>query len=230
MASTKKRLRSGYCENGQHEGTKVLNYQSKPLPTCKWDKCQCECHEQIDQMFEASGMDRTVIDVSGYVPDLGDFVLPDVGFYADLTVPSNNDDTPGHPTLEDAPRPGSVTVAGHSFAPTPTGRRGRGQLEYQVLEECVQWLKAPDTEINMLTPKDISERIAQREKIAPPSVGAIQAVWDRWVKLEFASYYKKPVRFGGFNEDGTAQTLDRLKYKARHEKKSVKAALKRGVR
>jgi hypothetical protein len=147
-------------------------------------------------------------------------VIAHTGNEEALGVPGNVPHTP----LSSGPH-GTVEPVFHA---TPTGRRARGQLEYDVLKICDDF--AHDVyEWEYCTPKNVAEEIGKMHATEPPSTGAINAVWDRWEKLGFAVQDKKPSRFVKFEIDGSIQTLDMLKIRARRDKKMGKAEAKRGT-
>lgn len=199
------KMRTGFCSDGHCEGT-VSKYK-----TCEfWQLCPCKCHTDIDKMFLLTGQTRVLADNPKYVRPKSIYVMPEVSTTFDpIPVPTNN------VPLE----------SGHRhFAPTPSGKRARGQLEQQVLEICEQFTKGL-IEVEDLTPHVIAENI---DEVEPPSVGAIGAVFDRWVALGFARCEKKPVRFVSFTVDGLMYGLDHLKAKAKQANKMKQAADNRG--
>jgi len=242
---------TGFCNPYQplqaqsHEGDKLFTADGRPRPTCLfWDSCPCMCHYQIDQMYEMAGMER---EPAEYSPEYSAHLaeqslkteqmldsLPNyVSVYAPLsnaggTIPPASDEGPGAGSVDsatDTPAP----VAGHAFAPTPTGRRARGQLEYDVLLVCIDFANNV-FDWSDCTPKNVSEEIGRRYKIEPPSTGAINAVWDRWERLEFADQAKKPSRFVKFRVDNpSAATLDVIKARAKRAKKMAAGEQRRGI-
>jgi hypothetical protein len=207
---------SGFCSIGAHEGTAPKNVNGRSVPTCKMpsDRCSCKCHKDLDEMFSMAEMERITVDKSGYVPDRSDFVMPDLAelaatrIQASATVALEHIESPD-PTL-------IPSTLARSFVPTPTGRSARGELEYQVDVVCKMWLI--DKPWDLCLPKYISEEIARTTDMRPPSVGAIGAVFDRWVALGYAVCERKPVRFVGFTELGRDLGLDGLKQRARLHK------------
>ena len=81
-----------------------------------------------------------------------------------------------------------------------------------------------------ITPKVVGDWIAEKYKIPTPSSGAINAVWDRWVKLNFAEQAKKPNRFVKFTGSGTWEELSRIKASIKRQQKSAASAARRGFR
>lgn len=134
---------------------------------------------------------------------------------------SSPDDTDTPEPVESPVDSPVAPSAGRSFAPTATGRAARGQLEYWVKRQCDIWLLEEYS--FPCTPAWISEEIASDEAIDPPSVGAISAVFDRWVKLGFATVEKKPSRFTGYTPEGISKGLERMKEEAKRKTKLVKA-------
>ena len=169
---------------------------------------------------------------SGNKADLGGFDLPDIlpgadpFMVADASVPAGIEEAlDGTATAPFAPVP---TPPPATFAPTPTGRAARGQLESWVLEQVTIWtVEGYDFPC---TPVWISREIGREQAIDPPSVGAISAVFDRWANLGFATIEKKPVRFSGFTLEGKTKGLDRMKAEVKRKQKFEKAAQKRTLR
>lgn len=213
------RIKTGFCSSGFHEGTKGKTYNEKPAPTCTfWKTCPCDCHKQYDQMFSMVGKERVVQNNSDYMPH-NEFVQPwtDPVTYAPDPVTTGAVNTP---TIIQSELPDHVpaTVA-RSYGPTPTGRAARGELEAWVKAVCDGWIvDTKDKDLRYAqpcTPQYVSEEIADREGIKAPSVGAIDAVFKRWVDIGFAVVEKKPTRFVRYTEEGIKLTLEGCKQKAR---------------
>jgi hypothetical protein len=217
--------RTGFCGQGLCEGTKAVNYRGQPLSTCKAIyNCPCTCHDELAKLFKLTGQERQVVDVSGYVPDFGGFVMPEA---LPIVDSFSSSDTSG-PVIIQSPAPGRVpTRIAKPFGPTPSGRAARGELESWVEEFCDIWLVEQDVE--HCTPTYLSEEIGRAKGITPPSVGAIDAVLKRWVHLGFATTGRKPTRFIEFTEEGIQFGLVGLKEKAKRAKKMQRLAQKRGA-
>jgi hypothetical protein len=228
---------SGYCNSFNkkpaHEGEKPRSPSGKPLKTCPmWDSCPCECHYKIDKMYESIGQPRVVeMPNPEYIPEKSPFVMPEDPIPDDPSIPLHDAGVNGHPITE-SPAAANVATPTHaSLPPTPTGRRHRGQLEYEVLEVCTRWVAGEFDEANCI-PKFVAATIAHEQGIPTPSTGAVQAVWDRWEKLGIATQAKKPARFTGWDGDfdGTATALTKLKASRRRQEKSAKSQAARGFR
>lgn len=227
MAAKKKPVVSGFCKQGWHEGLKPKTWRGDPAPACHWEQCGCQCHVTMAAMQEAAGVPRTFADNPAYVPDRGHFVLPEPSIRGVSTGLSSTDDTEGHPDTERDARAVVDPVAGVSFAPTESGRRARGQLEYEVLAVCRRWL-ADEFDWPACYPKEIAEIIDKNE---PPSTGAVSAVLARWERMGFAEYQHKPIAFLKFtNSNGTAEELSRAKAEAKRSVKMARSRARRGVR
>ncbi len=227
MPPKKKPLLSGQCKQGWHEGLKPKDWRGNPAPCCHWEKCGCPCHVTMAAMQESAGVPRTFADNPEYKPDRGDFVLPDPLDRVDSTVLSSTGGTNDHPDTERPSRAIPDPVAGVSFAPTESGRRARGQLEYEVLAVCRRWL-ADEFDWPACYPKYIVEVI---DKADPPSTGAVTAVFARWEKMGFAEYQHKPIAFLKFiDNNGTAEELSRAKASAKRSVKMARSNARRGVR
>lgn len=222
---------TGFCNDngkpGQHEGTKPKDWRGRPMPTCEfWDTCPCTCHQSVDKMFEMTGLERKLMPNPEYVPERGNFVIPVMVDSPLETVAVTSDDVSASLDVETvaiapprAAQPALVTRR------TETGRAARGGLEAQVWEACHE-LKI----IDPLTPKIISEWIVGKYKIPTPSTGAINAVWERWVKLGYCEIAKKPNRFVKFTGDGSWEELARIKGATKRQKKNSISAARRGFR
>lgn len=244
MAVTKSKYISGFCNDigkpPQHEGTKPVSASGAPMATCTaWESCGCQCHKQITEMYKLAGMDRQVPEQSvEYLKRIhaerSSFSLPDdVAALVDAAL-STPGGPSGHPDIED-PSTGHRDAATGTpaapaqpvFTPTPTGRRARGQLEYDVLKVCQDFV-GDVYDWTICTPKLVAEQIGKMNATEPPSTGAINAVWDRWEKLDFAVQDKKPSRFVRFTGNSSGAALDLLKARAKRAKKRGEAELKRG--
>lgn len=240
----KKSLISGFCANGWHEGTKPKSKKGQPFAICKcWQTCTCECHSKITDMYESLGLPREeAMQNPEYLEvvraERAQFVMPDpvLARYDGLSndgggFPHDGDEEPAtglEPgtlgTLDDTP---PVPVAPR-FAPTPTGRRARGQLEADVLKVCQEFVdEVYDWEI--CTPKLVAEQIGKRYTIEPPSTGAVDAVWNRWETLEFAKRDHKPSRFVGFTGESSFVHLESIKLAKKRAKKRGIAEQRRGI-
>src|SRR6478752_3298395 len=58
--AAKRTLVSGFCANGNHEGTKPRGKRSgMPFPICTcWTTCTCDCHVKITDMYASLGLPR----------------------------------------------------------------------------------------------------------------------------------------------------------------------------
>lgn len=213
------KLKTGFCYNGWHEGSKAVDWRGNPVPTCEmFTTCPCDCHTQLGKLFEMTDSERILVSVSGYVADKGDFVMPDPSIVASRY--NAEDDTP--PVLVESPAPDRVPATlARSYAPTASGRAARGELESWVKRHCDVWLIEYDGqyEDNPCTPTYLANEIARAEGINPPSVGAISAVFDRWTKLGFAVTAKKPTRFVRYTDEGIELGLERMKDNAKRAKR-----------
>jgi hypothetical protein len=223
------KYRTGFCQQGFCEGTKPRSYSGKAIATCKFfATCPCKCHKDLDLLFKMSGKDRLeAVPNPEWTPAPREFWLPsDDPAY--MPRYSSTHDAVSPPVIIESPAPDLVpaTVA-HSYAPTATGRAARGELESWVKTKCDEWLV--EKYQTMCTPSWISEEIGHDQAIKPPSVGAISAVFDRWVKLGFAVVAKKPTRFLHYTDEGKRLGLDGMKARARRQRDLAQAELKRGT-
>lgn len=219
------KMLTGYCGNGQCEGTKPVNFAGEPLAVCPmWQKCPCICHYKLDELFEMTGQERRHVPNDKYVPKKGSFVMPDPVDLDPLGVPSDNGGPVTPPTVQE---PAAANVAA-PVAPLverrgPSGRSSPGGLEARVWAACRELS-------GDITPKAVSEWIADWWSIPLPSPGAIREVFIRWEKLGYATWAKKPIRFTGFTGEGTWEELARIKAENKRSTARTKSALARGFR
>lgn len=222
---------TGFCNNfnkpTQCEGTKLRSYKGDPMKTCEFYlTCPCECHYRVDEMFKATGLERKLVPNPEYMPPVSTFVMPDFAIdpLGPVAVTSGRVIAPDDDELDVTPPP-APAAAPLATRRTETGRAARGGLEAQVWDACFNMPGEDD-----LTPKQVVEWIAEKYKIPTPSTGAVNAVWERWVKLGFSTIAKKPNRFTGFSHEGTWEELVRMKGSAKRQQKSAKTAMKLGRR
>lgn len=240
---------TGFCtphnplESQAHEGTKPVSASGVPMMVCPhYDTCPCYCHYEVDQMFELAGLPREPVEQSPEYVALVDAraretraMLDELATARLVPAPLSNVGVPDARRADEGTSPGQRDAATGTpapvlqpvFAPTPTGRRARGQLEYDVLKVCADY-DAGVYDWTICTPKLVAESIGKMNGTEPPSTGAINAVWDRWEKLDFAKQDKKPSRFVGFTGEHTAIALEAAKGRAKRAKKRGESEAKRG--
>ena len=199
---------SGWCDSGWCEGHKI------DKPTCKfYMNCPHKCHQDLWFMFSLSEMDRVPMDNSTWKAR-GTFILPSRDDLIAERLASKITE-PNGPQIIKSPAPGVVPDAmAVVYGPTPTGRTARGELEAWVREVTDVWVVEKG---EVCTPKLISAMIAQRHGLGKqPSVGAVDAVLRRWVKIGFAIVSAKPIRFDGYTEAGIQFGLEFLRAKAKY--------------
>lgn len=223
------KMKTGHCLQGWCEGSKAVDWRGNPAPTCKMMlTCPCDCHTMLDKMFAMTGHERLPMDVSGYVPPHRDYWMPSDAPDVPLDASSDDPGIPTPETLEDPLERILATRTERDFGPTPTGRTAKGQLEGWVLAQCDIWVI--DKPGFPCTPKWISDHIADDEGVSPPSVGAVDAVFKRWVKLGFAVIESKPTRFTGYTDEGSLVGLDVMKEKAKKSARLKQADDRRNLR
>lgn len=214
---------TGFCSIGHCEGTRPRSRSGTAMKTCErilkdvrsgrtWS-CACKCHADLDRMFEMMGMERFVDQNPDYKPILPTYIMPSLDERVALSMERRAVPTVIIESAAPEHVPATVTRV---FTPTATGRAGRGQLELWVKQTCDQWVL--DQPEESCTPQWISDQIAAKHEIKPPSVGAINAVFERWTKLNFALIGRKPVRFVGYTDDGVKHGLEGLKIRAKMQK------------
>lgn len=206
-------LVTGKCAAGWHEGNRAKTFRGEPAPTCvRWLTCPCECHARVTKMFEIAEQPRVLMENPDYVHPEPQFYMPKFGIdygvqeYFDTESISNPDANKeeGAPI---APR------RAPAFAPTASGFLAKGELEAYVLEVVTEWLIDHD---QLCTCAFVSQEVGRVQKINNPSVGAVNAVFDRWVKIGYAQpLERKPIRFVGLTDEGKSLGLAALKNRAK---------------
>lgn len=217
---------SGHCANGSHEGAKHLSPSGKVMKPCHlFVTCPCKCHADLDKLFALTDRERIYVDVSVYAPEPSPFVGPsdDPEWYYGS---SNPDRAPAPRSDEDTPTDAARVPVAPTYQPTPTGRAARGELESWVHDALQVWLVEQDGEF---TPAYVAKEISRTQAIVPPSVGAIDAVFKRWVKIGFAEMAKKPTRITQVTPEGKTLGLAKIKVKAKRDRQLAAAALRRGT-
>jgi hypothetical protein len=217
---------TGFCNNGWCEGSKKTDWRGKPVPTCEFIyTCPCKCHADLDKLFALTNKERIVVDASGYTTPERTFWLPS----DDPVTPLSSPNGTTAPVIIESPIPDRVPAhVARTFDPTPSGRTARGELEMWVKHHCDVWLI--DEPGEMCTPVYLAKEIGHDHGIMPPSVGAIGAVFNRWVDLGFAVCEKKPVRFVRYTEQGIKLGLERMKADAKKNKKLQRNDDRRNLR
>lgn len=215
-APQKSKLETGMCRAGWHEGTKPKDWKGTPVQVCQmWMVCPCECHTKITAMYEMAEMPREVITNPEYIRPERTWYMPVPG--VDYAIDSSSSlVAPITPEAAEESTPAIPATRARSYAPTPTGRAAKGELETYVLEVVTEWLIEHD---ELCTPRFVSDEIARVQHIDPPSVGAIGAVFDRWATYGYAVISRKPVQFVDLTPEGRAKGLDAIKvaYKRRYK-------------
>lgn len=222
------KYKTGFCQKGWCEGKNPTTHSGAPAPTCKmWKTCACECHRSYDQMFALSNLPREVVYNSHWHPPKGEFWMPSPEDRM-AALASSRPGVADTPVLVESPLPDAVPATlRRSYGATTTGRAARGELEAWVEEQCSIWVVEDDG--TLCTPAYLSEEIGRIQGIKPPSVGAISAVFDRWVKIGFAVVEKKPTRFISYTEQGVRLGLEGCKDKFKRAKKSAAAEAGRRI-
>lgn len=215
----KSKYTTGFCGVGLHEGTKPKSKSGVPMKVCDfWIDCKCHCHAQITKMHELTETERVPHQNPDYSPPKSPYVIPRPDEVYVKTVVNEQEEAPiVRNPLEAPPK---------RFDATPTGKRARGELEDEVLAVCGSFIRG-ELPYEVLLPKNIAIEI---DKYNPPSVGAIGAVFERWVLYGFAKIEKNPVQFVSFTLEGMMHGLDYLKAKHKREAKLKDNAASRTLR
>jgi len=222
------KYKTGFCENGNCEGSAKKTHDGRPMVTCKWWLvCPCDCHTMFDMMYKQSGMPRVLVDNSGYEPPPG-LWIPSADDRARIDALSSSGVTDAAVVIESPVVEAVPVTIRREFGPTPTGIAARGELESWVKDECDAWLI--DGEDDYCTPPYLSEAIAKSVGLGKaPSVGAISSVFDRWVTLGFAVIERKPTRFVSYTPEALTLGLEGLKARRKRTRKFEDSAAKRGT-
>lgn len=193
-------LKTGLCLAGWHEGSKPRTRDGRPIKTCPmFDSCPCQCHRDLDEIFELSGKPRELVENLDYVP-----VRSSVVAYEVIEAPGMFDSE----TV--VPEGALITVApglvpAHKeriFPPTPSGRLARGQADYLTLSATDAWV----------VESQFSERMEQctaqwvhdfvlKETALELDVTTVIAVWKRWIEIGIARVEQNPIRFVGYTPE-----------------------------
>lgn len=204
---------TGFCGTGSHEGSTPVGKSGTPMRTCEfYEECSCKCHVEISQMFETAGMPRLLMPNPQYAKPVSPFLMPDPDDVERMRAEARGSSHQGPMFNTNEP----LSVNALKFEETATGRRAKGQLEYEVLSICSSYLKGEYDDIEELTPVVIARLVDDRN---PPSVGAVGAIFDRWEKLGFAVIERKPIRFISYTIEGMQVGLDNMKVAAKRREK-----------
>lgn len=223
---TKGKHISGFCGNGHHEGLSPKNHMGQPLKVCTVlgldgeARCNCQCHKDIDEMYESANAPRVPQQNPEWKPPK--FESLDWVWERDaLALRGTNT-----PAVEyqpgAAPGDAGITLESPRYAdaePTPSGVRRRGQLEEEVQRVCVGYLQGevkPDDDGDMTT-KHIAHLIDADD---PPSAGAVHSVLLRWERIGYAVIERDPVQFTLLTPDGMKMGLQSLKNKAKASRRT----------
>ena len=223
-------FKTGLCAVGACEGIKKLSASGRPMKPCHfWKFCACSCHEVFDMMFSMSEMDRVFVDNSGWSPEHSEFKMPTYEERAAAQVAARAGVTEISAVIIESPIPDLIpNTYKHTFQSTPTGRAARGELESWVREFCDEYLVEKYADI--CSPMFVAEGIGKAKGINPPSSGAVDAVFKRWMAIGFALIAPKPTRFIGYTPDGVKLGLEAMKLRARDASKSKQSLADRGIR
>lgn len=215
---------SGFCSIGLHEGLRPKNVWGTPLKVCVvlghdgGIRCNCKCHKDIDEMYEAAGAPR----IPQQNPDWNPPPRQDLSYVWDRPLVSAGVDAatvayePGA-----APTDGGIVLESPRYTdaqPTASGTRRRGQLEEEVQRVCVGYLKGEFTadDEGYMTTKHIAHLVSEDD---PPSPGAVHAVLIRWEKIGYATLNRDPLEFALLTPEGMKHGLQVLKNKAKASRK-----------
>lgn len=213
----KSKYKTGFCTSGFHEGQRP-KVKGRPVKVCElYETCACSCHDLMDKFAELNGMPRIPMQNPEYVP-YNSGIMEFIETYRDSDLEPKILGIKSEPVevaLAEAP---VLSVSTRLFEPTTRGR-APGQLEEEVREVCNKSMMGLFDE--QLTPKFIAQVI---DPEAPPSVGAIGAIFDRWKRIGFAQIETKPVRFVSYTAQGLTLGLNQLKINAKNSTRTLRSA------
>lgn len=216
-AGLRRPLKTGFCSAGHCEGSKPRSRDGKPLKTCPdYKVCPCQCHADLDEIFELSGKERVLVEHDAYEPTIG------MHFEAATLIETPSVLTPEVEIPEDvlvSPAPGIVPGARvRVYNRTMTGRWARGQLEDYVKSVTDTWVI--ENERAYCTVIYIANNIAKQQGFAVPSAGGIDAVLKRWEEIGFATIERKPTRFTGYTAEAMEYGLDGVRDRYKRARRS----------
>lgn len=204
------KIKTGFCSNGWHEGTKAKTKGGNPAPTCKFYlTCPCKCHSDLHKLYKMTEKQRELVNKSDYKTPPRQFWMPadDPDYF--VTPRSTSNDIVAPVVLESPDDTRVPALLRRTFAPTASGRLARGELETMVHMVTNVWVIE---EYGFpCTPQWIAEEIASDHAIPAPSTGAITAVLEKWVNLKFAVVERKPLRFVSYTPTGISMGLEKMK-------------------
>lgn len=208
------KYRTGFCIDGHCEGTNFEYRPGKYYKTCTfWLTCPCECHTKISEIYAMTKRERLTVE-DKYAPEHSGFVLPERSEMLAELLDRKASTAPVIVVKSDSPViPDKVKK---EYGKQIGGRSHRGQLEQFVQDACDQWIR--DGKKVKCTTSFISDWIFETQDVAaPPSRGAIDAVFKRWTDIGFAFIAPNPTRFAGYMPDGIKYGLEGLKKKRKEE-------------
>lgn len=219
-------LKTGFCLAGFHEGSKPKNREGDGIKTCdQYETCPCKCHTDLDELFELSGKVRELVTNPFYKPVIGQHLVQPTVLAAGVLSGEQND-----PDAIVSPAPGIVPgEKAKEFAETPSGRWARGQLEHFVKAAIDVWVVEgvaeglPNDRRIPCTPQWIATQVSEMQGVAEPELGGVNSVLSRWKTQGIATTAEKPFRFVGYTAEAIEQGMDRMRDKAKRDKRSTMA-------
>ena len=193
---------SQHCINGRHEGVEL----PEGWPPCKAaGLCKCSCHTllrdlqpgdpwMLEPVEGASTRVSLQEELRNWMRENGKTPKADHAVQAVLER-----------------QPGQLSSS---------GRRAPGALELQVLDVAAQFAdRKLQVDDGLLSCTVISAQIAKQYNCPNPSLGAVQAVLDRWEAMEFAYCRHRPNAFLAFSGPYTQEALAQAKARFAEQKK-----------
>lgn len=205
----------------------------KPMRTCHmWTTCPCSCHDEMSEMFAMAEMPRILVENPEYKAPVSEFWMPTTEEIIANRLLSSAPRAASADTVESdvvtSPDPVAATAA-RTFAPTESGRAARGELEQRIDAVVRDWEEAGSPGI--CTPAYISQQITKRyETPKPTSVGAIDAVFKRWVDIGYAVVEKKPTRLTSLTEEGRKRGYLVLRAEVKNGVRRIQSDRAKGMR
>lgn len=215
-------LKTGACLAGWHEGSRPRCH-GEPVKTCDaYQLCPCECHTQIDELFQLQGKPREVVLNPDYQPKLHAHLFAEECIVPDGIVVNQS---PGELICL---APGLVPAhLVRKFGTTPSGRFARGELEIKVKEVVDAWTVEREfsdrdefgsPQIEPCTPPYVANEISKATgtKVA---FGGVNSVFNRWKEMDIALFADHPYRLIAYTPAAIELGYDRLKerYERQHK-------------
>ena len=207
------KYRTGFCCNGQCEGTHPRSKgKGLSMATCPaYLTCPCECHEIMNTVFKVAQRPRILVENSEYTPIRTKFYVPSLEEVIENRIEKHLKQF----DVIEAPAPNVATIY---------ERKNRNQntlpIEKYTLECCNAWTLSQAQNKKDLTPDLVIAWIKKAKGEDPPSRGAVYSTFKRWEEMGFCVTLSNPFRFVSFTKRGLEMGLEALRLEYKLAKKS----------